>query len=65
MEQGKEQRNMRAIVGPAGGNTGKNTVLFKVSIPSAWAREMGISKEDRDLLMTFDGEKILIEKKKN
>lgn len=59
----KEQRNMRAIVGLVGGNAGKDTVSFKTSIPSSWARAMGISKEDRDILMTFDGEKIVISKR--
>lgn len=60
----KETRNMRAIICKVGGNAGKNAVNYRVSIPSTWAAALNISKEDRELVMTFDGKKIVIEKQK-
>lgn len=58
----KEERILRCIVGKVGGNSGGNAVNYKISIPNAWANEMGITKEDRELKVTFDGEKIIIER---
>ena len=56
-------RNMRVVIGKAGGNAGSNSLNYKVSIPSTWANELNISPESRDLIMSFDGKKIVIEKK--
>lgn len=58
----RETRKMRAIVGKSGGNSGKNTLNYKVSIPSVWANKLNITQEDRDLVMIFDGEKITIQR---
>lgn len=57
-----ETRTLRCIVGKAGGNAGTNSLNYKISIPSAWAAALGVSLEDRELKLTFDGEKIIIEK---
>ena len=40
--------------------SGSNT--FRVTLPSAWIREMGLSETERELKISFDGEKITIEK---
>ena len=60
----KETRNMRVVIGKAGGNAGSNSLNYKVSIPSAWANELNITQESRDLIMSFDGKKITIERPK-
>ena len=59
-----EERKLNAIVAKAGGNAGKGSYNYKMTIPSAWAKEMGIRKEDKELSVTFDGEKIIIKKAK-
>lgn len=64
MPKEKEQRNARAIVSKPGGSAGKNSLTYKVTIPNSWAAALDITKEDRDLIMTFDGKKIVIERKK-
>lgn len=56
----KETRNMRCIINKAGGTAGSNALNYKISIPSAWANELNISLECRDLIMSFDGERIII-----
>lgn len=60
----KEERILRAIVGKAGGNAGANSLNYKVSIPSAWANALELSAENRELLITFDGKKITIQRPK-
>lgn len=47
----------------AGGNSGKNAVSNKVSIPKRWLDVMDIKESSRDIIMRFDGTKITIEKR--
>ena len=43
---------------------GSGSTTPKVSLPTTWIRDMGFTKEDRIAIVSFDGEKITIEKKK-
>lgn len=58
-----EIRNGKIIVGAAGGTAGKNAKTYKVSLPSAWLCEMGISEDDREVCLSFDGQQIMIQKR--
>lgn len=58
-----EVRNGRIIVGAAGGTAGKNAKTYKVSLPSAWLSEMGIDADDREICLSFDGQRITIQKR--
>lgn len=44
-------------VGPAGGNSGVNSVYYRVKIPNAWASRLGYSKEDKDVVLVFREDK--------
>lgn len=55
-----ENRKMNCMINKSGGNSGSGTVNYRVSIPNAWAQQLRITKDDRELVMTFDGEKIII-----
>ncbi len=57
------ERNI--IIARAGGTAGKKSVNYKISLPAEMVREMGITPEDKSVLVYFDGERIIIEKKKN
>lgn len=57
---GIEQRNMRMIVSQGGGPPGKKKTIYKLSIPIPWARALNITKEDPEVVMCFDGDKIVI-----
>lgn len=59
----KEIRNMRCMINKVGGNAGSGAVNYRVSLPSVWAAEMNISKENPELVMIFDGNKIVITKR--
>lgn len=60
----KEHRKLKVMIGKAGGNSGKNSLKYSMSIPNSWADKLNITKDDREFLVTFDGEKIVIEREK-
>ena len=43
---------------------GSGSMSTKVSIPISWIRQMGISQEDRNAVLEFDGKQITIRKHK-
>lgn len=57
---GIEKRSMRMIVSQGGGPPGKKKTIYKLSIPIPWARALNITKEDPEVVMCFDGDKIVI-----
>lgn len=57
-----ETRKAKASMGSPGGNASKASSYYRVNIPPLWAKQIGITAEDRDILLRFNGEKILIEK---
>ncbi len=59
----EEKRNLKISFCKAGGTASKNAVSPKLNIPMAWLKEMGINPEDKEITLTFDGKKIIIEKK--
>ena len=57
------ERNV--IIAKAGGTAGKNSVNYKISLPAEMVKEMGITQEDRAVIVSFIDGKIIIEKKEN
>ncbi len=53
-----EKRLVKIIVGSAGGNAGKNSKSYKISLPSKWVNELSLASKKIEL--AFDGEKIII-----
>lgn len=60
-----DKRKTKVIVNSAGGNASKNAKSFKINLPSIWMHELAINDENREVLMKFDGNSIVIEKVKN
>ena len=58
-----EKRIGNVIIQAPGGTAAKNANTYKLSLPSSWVREMGISEDDRQVEMKFDGTSITITKK--
>lgn len=56
------ERNI--IMGKAGGTAGKNSVNYKISLPAEMVKELGVTQEDKGVLVSFDNGKIIIEKAK-
>lgn len=40
----------------------KGGSIIRISLPKKWVAEMGFEKEDKSAKLTFDGQKIVIEK---
>lgn len=57
-----EKRVCKILVYRAGGNTGRNTKKYGISLPSKWMKEMGITPEERDVQISFDGSSVVIRK---
>lgn len=57
-----DKRGANMIIAKAGGNASKNAYNCKVSIPKSWADAIGAVPEDRELILEFDGKKIVIKK---
>ena len=55
-----EQRQAKLIVNKSGGTAGNNAVTYRVTLPNNWIKEMGMDKENRNITLTFDGEKITV-----
>jgi len=57
-----ENRKANIIIGSAGGTASKQSKTYKISLPTEWVRELGITDTSRQVQLSFDGEKIIIEK---
>ncbi len=57
------ERNI--IMGKAGGTAGKNSVNYKISLPADMVKEIGITQDDKSVLVSLENGKIIIEKKIN
>lgn len=57
-----EERTANIIINQSGGTASKNGMTYRLTIPTTWAKEMGIEKENRSVKLLFEGRKIIIEK---
>lgn len=57
-----EERRLNVILAKAGGNSGKGSLNAKISLPKKWVDEMGITLEDKKVIVSFDGKEIVIKK---
>lgn len=57
-----ETRICNVQSGKPGGNASKGARNYRISIPSMWAQQMGIAPEDKTVSISFDGQRIIIEK---
>lgn len=55
-----EERTAKILINKAGGNAGLDAKGYRVALPSAWIKTMGISEDSREVTLQFDGESITI-----
>lgn len=55
-----EARNMNIIFNKAG----SGSISTKLNIPMLWIKQMGISQDNRKVILEFDGDNIVIKKYK-
>lgn len=58
----KETRTARIMLTKSGGTAGGEAVSYRVGIPTKWAKHLEINKDNRDILLEFDGETITLRK---
>lgn len=58
-----QEKIAKVIFNKSGGTAGSGGVTNRITIPTTWVREMGITDEDREVILKFDGETIIIRKK--
>lgn len=46
----------------AGGTAGKNSKNYKISLPADMVRELGVTEEDRSVVLTCENGKVIIKK---
>lgn len=44
--------------------SGRGSLTPRVTLPISWIKEMNLSEDDREITISFDGENIIISKKK-
>lgn len=59
-----EERKLNVMVNKVGGNASKSAKNYRVSIPTAWAKDLKISEDNRQMTASFDGKKITLEIRK-
>lgn len=58
-----EVRNGKLIISNAGGTASGKAKTYKVSLPSVWINSLELNEYNRDIELSFDGERIIIEPK--
>ena len=58
-----ETRTANLIIGTSGGTAGGNAINYKLALPSTWIKEMGLTPEQRQVELRFDGTSIVITRK--
>ena len=56
-------RTANLIIGTSGGTAGGNATNYKLALPSTWIKEMGLTPEQRQVELRFDGASIVITRK--
>ena len=55
-----EKRLAKVSISAAGGTAGEGAKTYKLTIPSTWTAAMGINEDDREVELTFEGDRIIV-----
>ena len=58
------KKTAKVIFNRSGGTAGSGGITNRITIPTTWIKEMGITEDKREVTLSFDGKKIIIEKDK-
>lgn len=56
-----EERKLRVMFNKVGGNASKGAQSARITLPTKWVKDLGLSPENREAKTTYDGTKIIIE----
>lgn len=57
-----EERKAKILFNKSGGTAKGTAITNRVTIPTSWVKELGITEDNRDVKLIYDGYKITIEK---
>ena len=57
-----KERILKVAFNKAGGTSIRNNKSTRIALPVSWLRELGVSESELDVVASFDGEKIIIQK---
>lgn len=57
-----EERKAKILFNRSGGTASKGGITNRVTLPTKWIKEMGITEDNREVFLSFDGQKITIQK---
>ena len=55
-----EERQARILINKAGRNAGPEAKSYRVALPSTWMKALGVSENDREVTLQFDGQAVTI-----
>lgn len=55
-----ERRRAKVNISSAGGTAGRGAKTYKVTLPTTWVEQLGITEERRELDLAFDGRRITL-----
>ena len=58
-----ETRSAKLIVNKSGGTASEKSKTYRVTIPNSWVEQLGISEENREIELSFDGTEITLRRK--
>lgn len=54
--------NRNIMFGKAGGTAGKNSFVYRMSIPAAAVKALGVTSDDRSVMLEIEDGKVTIKK---
>lgn len=58
-----ERRELKVMFNKSGGTASKNSYSPKISIPKSWLDDMGVTLDEREIIVTYENNQIIIKKK--
>lgn len=56
------ERILKVTFNKSGGNSSRNGVTTRLTLPTSWVKELGITEQDREVAVKLENGKIIIEK---
>ena len=64
MKDKMEERIAKVSFNKSGGNAKGNGITNRVTVPTKWIKQLGITEENREIKLILDNNKVIIEKLK-
>lgn len=58
-----ETRSAKLIINKSGGTASEKSKTYRVTIPNSWVEQLGISEDNREIELSFDGTEITVRRK--